>query len=372
METNIQYYGNSQFVYQNFCRSRLFKVSQQYKLNNKINLQQHTDVIVLHLSGSLAYQIYQIQKVKLQTIEANILIVVTGNMKYLKNYLKYGATEAFDQESPIEQIENRIQFIIQNPMSKLAKPSGEDILFKIPLWKRVFDIGFAIVALVMLTPLFAIIALFIKLESKGPVFYASKRVGAGYKKFDFYKFRSMYKDADQRVKELIKNNQYQDERSEEKVTEFQSASDSVYLMHDEGVTLESEHLMQKMADDEKAFFKLVNDPRITKIGKFLRNTSIDELPQFVNVLKGDMSIVGNRPLPLYEAEKLTTDDWAQRFLAPAGLTGLWQVNQRAKTNNMSANERKMLDVTYAKHYSFISDLYIIFKTLPAMIQHEDV
>jgi lipopolysaccharide/colanic/teichoic acid biosynthesis glycosyltransferase len=104
----------------------------------------------------------------------------------------------------------------------------------------------------------------------------------------------------------------------------------------------------------------------------MRNTSIDELPQLFNVLKGDMSIVGNRPLPLYEAEKLTTDQFALRFLAPAGITGLWQVTKRGKSGQMSAEERMDLDNEYAKHNSFWHDIKIILRTIPVLFQKENV
>jgi lipopolysaccharide/colanic/teichoic acid biosynthesis glycosyltransferase len=120
-----------------------------------------------------------------------------------------------------------------------------------------------------------------------------------------------------------------------------------------------------------AFFKLKDDPRITKIGKFIRNTSIDELPQLWNVIIGDMSIVGNRPLPLYEAEKLTTDKYALRFLAPAGITGLWQVEKRGK-GSMSEEERLQLDNIYASNHSFWNDIKLICKTIPALFQKENV
>jgi lipopolysaccharide/colanic/teichoic acid biosynthesis glycosyltransferase len=120
------------------------------------------------------------------------------------------------------------------------------------------------------------------------------------------------------------------------------------------------------------FVKIANDPRITKIGKFIRNSSIDELPQLFNVLKGDMSLVGNRPLPLYEAEQLTSDEWALRFLAPAGMTGLWQVTKRGKGGAMSVEERIGLDLTYAKNYSVWYDIQLILKTIPALFQKENV
>jgi lipopolysaccharide/colanic/teichoic acid biosynthesis glycosyltransferase len=117
--------------------------------------------------------------------------------------------------------------------------------------------------------------------------------------------------------------------------------------------------------------KFVNDPRVTKLGQFLRKSSIDELPQLVNIFKGDMSFVGNRPLPLYEAEQLTSDEWSERFNAPAGLTGLWQVNKRGKSG-MSEAERKELDNTYARTHTFFGDMSLILKTIPALTQKENV
>jgi lipopolysaccharide/colanic/teichoic acid biosynthesis glycosyltransferase len=117
--------------------------------------------------------------------------------------------------------------------------------------------------------------------------------------------------------------------------------------------------------------KLKNDPRITKFGGFIRKYSIDELPQLMNVLKGDMSLVGNRPLPLYEAEMLTSNEWTMRFLGPAGLTGLWQVSRRGKAD-MSELERKELDNFYATNYSFWLDIKILFSTFSAIVQSEKV
>lgn len=111
----------------------------------------------------------------------------------------------------------------------------------------------------------------------------------------------------------------------------------------------------------------MNDARITKIGAFLRNTSMDELPQFFNVLLGHMSLVGNRPLPLYEAAKLTTDEWADRFIAPAGITGLWQIKKRGQ-DEMSMEERISLDIAYSHKYNFMYDLWIMANTPAALIQ----
>ncbi|MCB0486542.1 MAG: sugar transferase [Flavobacteriaceae bacterium] len=191
------------------------------------------------------------------------------------------------------------------------------------------------ILLIILSPMMLLIALIIKLESKGPVIYRSKRAGFGYKVFNFYKFRSMRTGADKELKDLAKFNQYRQENKED------------------------------------IFIKIKNDPRVTPFGQFLRNTSLDELPQLLNVVIGDMSLVGNRPLPLYEADKLTKDGTAWRFLAPAGITGLWQINKRGKAN-MSLDERIQLDVVYARKNSLQLDLKILFSTLPAMIQKEKV
>lgn len=196
--------------------------------------------------------------------------------------------------------------------------------------KRGFDFLVALAVLAFLAPLFVVIAIAVRAESKGPVFYISKRAGKGYRIFNFYKFRTMFNGADQHIAELA-------------------------------------HLNQYTGTCEPLFFKINNDPRITRVGRFLRNTSLDELPQLMNVLMGDMSLVGNRPLPLYEAASLTTDDLAKRFMAPAGITGLWQIKKRGK-EEMSVEERISLDIDYANNYNFLYDLWIMANTPQALMQ----
>jgi len=255
--------------------------------------------------------------------------------------------------------------------------------YNIPVIKRLFDIIVSATALLILSPLLILVAVAIKLESKGPVIYKSKRVGTGYRIFDFLKFRSMYTGADAKLKELEHLNQYKKDKKEgekgskfppcprcAKLPEGQYCSPVLYI---EGEKI-CEYWYNKLKKENKSatFIKIENDPRITKVGKIIRNTSIDELPQLINVLKGDMSIVGNRPLPLYEAEQLTSDDWSARFLAPAGITGLWQVELRGKGGVMSEEERKALDNQYAYNYSFWGDIKLILRTIPALFQKETV
>ncbi|GAB2778664.1 hypothetical protein GCM10027175_16140 [Hymenobacter latericoloratus] len=251
---------------------------------------------------------------------------------------------------------------------------------RMPVAKRLFDIVFSSLILLALLPLFLVVALLIKLESKGPVLYYSYRVGTGYRKFRFWKFRSMRPDADQLLASMKNQNQYQAASPEDAAVEpgicacgHEGGACQSHLIDQHGNLICEKHYYQtKKAREEATFIKIANDPRITRIGMFIRNTSIDELPQLFNVLRGDMSLVGNRPLPLYEAEKLTTDQFATRFLAPAGITGLWQVSKRGKGGDMSAEERKALDVEYATNYSFRKDLQILLKTFPALLQKENV
>ena len=256
--------------------------------------------------------------------------------------------------------------------------------FRLPLWKRTFDILASGSAILCLSPILILTALAIRTESNGKIVYKSKRVGSNYKIFDFYKFRSMYSDADKRLAEYQQLNQYTKSIAEEESLNSSSAAEisqqssssgheqDILLFSDNLSTSENNYLKTKRTERSNAFFKLENDPRITRVGHFIRKYSIDELPQLFNILKGDMSVVGNRPLPLYEAELLTSDEYVQRFMAPAGLTGLWQVEKRGGAGKMSAEERKQLDIKYAKDFSFHMDMMIIIRTFTAFIQKEDV
>jgi lipopolysaccharide/colanic/teichoic acid biosynthesis glycosyltransferase len=184
-------------------------------------------------------------------------------------------------------------------------------MFKLPLGIRIFDIVFAGLALLFLSPLLICVALAIRIESRGNIIYKSKRVGSNYKVFDFLKFRSMYADADKRLKEFNTQNQYASgaaskEESKENISD--NIDESLLenkLIGDDFIVDEDSYLKGINEEQKNVFVKLEKDPRITRVGHFIRKYSIDELPQLFNVLKGDMSIVGNRPLPVYEAELLT-------------------------------------------------------------------
>jgi len=292
--------------------------------------------------------------------------------------------DIFERPIHIDDFMMRARYLIQNPPryhKSLVKNQSIFPKYSIPLSKRVFDIVFASLALLFLFPFFLIFALIIVIESRGPVFYAAKRVGSGYTLFDFYKFRSMRQGADAMLKSLKHLNQYNG-NSIESLDDFKNYLCKECKEANSGckskLYMDGEMICEKIFADYKRikdgskFIKIENDPRITRFGKIMRNTSIDELPQLVNVLKGDMSIVGNRPLPLYEAEKLTTDQFALRFMAPAGITGLWQVTKRGKGGPMSEEERMELDNEYAKNYSFWHDIKIILRTIPALFQKENV
>ncbi|PST83490.1 sugar transferase [Pedobacter yulinensis] len=298
------------------------------------------DVIMMEVEAENPV-LSMVHYIKDNLLTAGIIIILLSEKK--DPALRKKAIEAkvhdlyFSPFNPAD-LEERLDFLVRFRLIRpnLANLNNAKVVpYRIPTLKRVFDIVASVGILLMLSPLMLIIAILIKLDSKGPLIYKSKRVGTGYRIFDFYKFRSMKVGADAQLKELAALNQYADKA------------------------------------EGGAFFKLKDDPRVTKLGNFIRKTSIDELPQLFNVLKGDMSLVGNRPLPLYEAEMLTSNEWSMRFLGPSGLTGLWQISKRGKAD-MSETERKKLDNFYARNYSILFDLKILLGTIPALFQKEKV
>ena len=312
-------------------------------------------------------------------------------------YIKCGINDTIHTEATVTELNKKILFISERENALFDDNAAKYriLKFKIPVWKRLFDIIFSVLAILVLSPVFILTAIAIRLESKGPILFKSKRVGTNYTIFEFLKFRSMFTDAEQQLDELSReHNQYAEKAaSEEPKTTIKAplgdqaemdmldmgmesgmmiSDEEVMLVGDDFVVSESDFSKVKEQEINNAFVKIENDPRVTKVGRFIRKYSIDELPQLFNILKGDMSVVGNRPLPLYEAEKLTADASIDRFMAPAGLTGLWQVEERGKGGNMSAEERKQLDITYGQTYNFLLDMKIIFRTLTAFVQKENV
>lgn len=194
--------------------------------------------------------------------------------------------------------------------------------------KRTFDCIASFIGFILLLPLFLIIAIAIKIESKGNVFYKHKRIGKNGKYIYVYKFRTMYTDAQERLTEMLKD--------------------------------------PVIAKEWNENFKLHNDPRVTKVGNFLRKTSLDELPQLINIINGDMSIVGPRPIIDGEIDKY--GKMKSKFLSVTpGLTGWWACNGRSQTNYAN---RIRLEMYYVNHQSIRLDIKIIFKTIISVIKKE--
>ncbi len=193
--------------------------------------------------------------------------------------------------------------------------------------KRIFDILFSLVVLLLAAPFFLICILVVKLSSSGPVFYSHPRVGCNGKPFGCFKFRTMYRNADAKLQPLL-------------------ASDP------------------RLMKEWQTYFKLKADPRITPIGKFLRKTSLDELPQIWNVLKGDMSVVGPRPLTQHEVTHYLKDKAAKILSVRPGLTTLWITQGR---NRLSLEERVALEEFYVNHRTFWLDCKLIVRTALLMI-----
>lgn len=314
------------------------------------------------------------------------MILVTDELPgaEIRRYLQSGVNNTLTPFANEENIQEMTKFLRLRKEHRLQEFSQthRKVLntFQLPTWKRVFDVLFASAVLIALSPILIATAIAIRMESKGKIIYKSQRVGSNYKIFNFLKFRSMYTNADKRLKELNSLNQY---KIEEEIPDEQPdirfddlvgtpEEEATLLISDDFVISEEDFHKKKSLEQQNTFVKIENDPRVTRVGRFIRKYSIDELPQLFNVLMGDMSIVGNRPLPLYEAELLTSDTYIERFMAPAGLTGLWQVEKRGGAGKMSAEERKQLDIKYARDFSFWLDMKILLKTVTAFVQKENV
>ena len=386
------YIGNNQATISHYTQivDGVFITTDREEKANDIlsNIREQYNTVVLFEQGKDTDEdCRMIERLHEKYPQAYIVLVTEKLLPELRiQYQKVGIGNTIPpkaDESSFAQVTNYISIRRKHQQQEAKLKAEKENLrtFHLPLWKRIFDIVFAGCALIILSPLLLLTALAIRIESKGAVIYKSKRVGSNYQVFDFLKFRSMYLNADKRLKELNALNQYNtdeeeivSERDEITFDELTGSTEEeeCLLISDDFIVYEDEFTQKKQKEKENAFVKLEHDPRITRVGRFIRKYSIDELPQLINVLKGDMSIVGNRPLPLYEAELLTNDAYIDRFMAPSGLTGLWQVEKRGDSGKMSAEERKMLDIRYAKEFSFWFDMKIILRTFTAFIQKEDV
>lgn len=227
---------------------------------------------------------------------------------------------------PVAPLLSGMRGLDRPPNGKLrsgaVKPLEPCFALPVPRWKRAMDVGGALAALVLAAPVMGAVALAIKLTSPGPVLFRQWRGGRGGRPFLLYKFRTMAPDAEARKEDL-------------------------------------RHLNERRGPA----FKMKNDPRVTRVGRLLRTLSLDELPQLYNVLRGDMSLVGPRPLPLPETGEMAA--WQRmRLQVKPGITGLWQVTRR---NRSCFDEWVRLDIQYIQQRSFWLDCKILLKTIPAVL-----
>lgn len=379
---NLMYIGSAPDTLSLFSESGHFSVRQKDNSIAALNYLQKFDKIdaivsEVHLPGANGINTFKLlQSYKIADSIPFVLLSHQHEPEHFEKAFNAGLDDFYSHPIDISRIYERLRFLIKYKEQTPQQKSDPVKPYTTPRIKRIFDIIVAGIALIILSPLMAVVMAAIKIESKGPLFYVSSRVGANYNMFNFYKFRSMYSDSDnfQKLKSLSHLNQYVSDEIDLECKECARLPEGEYcssLLYIKGEKICENHYIRRK-NAEKAFLKLENDPRITRVGKFIRNTSIDELPQLFNILKGDMSIVGNRPLPLHEAEKLTLDDRAKRFAAAAGLTGLWQVELRGRKGAMSEEERFKLDNTYAENNSFAGDLKLIYRTFKAIFQRGNV
>lgn len=388
MSTVQLYFGSDKLSYSHFKTIKDGGIALCTSVKNIVEYSKQASedspAIILFEKTEIEKDVEILKEIKTKVPNSYIILVSDSiPREEFNRYIKYGVRDALKSRATKERYSNALEFVERNHKIITSTSRGQLSLgtYRVPLWKRIFDIIFSVAAFVILSPVLIIVGVLIRIESPGPVIYKSKRVGSNYKEFDFFKFRSMYRDADKRLKEFLSLNQYNDVDLSHFNIEDDTARipiDTENVLHDElyfsddDVITEEEFIKERSIKQKNNFVKFENDPRITKMGRFIRKYSIDELPQLINIIRGDMSIVGNRPLPLYEAEQLTSDQYIDRFMGPAGLTGLWQVEKRGDSGKLSPEERKQLDIYYANNFSFWLDLKIIIRTFTAFIQKENV
>ena len=230
----------------------------------------------------------------------------------------------FAREEVIDGGNQNVSILSNTSMTGYERLTNKRTIYR--YIKRIIDVVLASIALVVLSPIFLIIALAIKLESKGPVFFKHTRIGKDGKIIKLYKFRSMVTNAEELIKAF----------TPEQMKEY------------------------------KENYKLTNDPRITKVGKFLRKTSLDELPQLLNIIKGDLTIIGPSPVIAEELKKYGTN--TEKFLSVTpGLTGYWAANGRSCT---TYEQRMQMELYYIDNLSLKMDVKVFFKTIEAVIKRE--
>jgi len=277
------------------------------KIERYINASQINDVIIAKQESSIS-EIEKLINYVQHKVQNTIYIPDISGIAVSGTDIRY-----FFQEQTIAiEIKNNLS----NPVTYITK--------------RIIDYLLSLIIFALIIPLMILISIIIKLSDKGPVIYSHKRIGKNANEFNCYKFRTMYIDADKRLKEIL-------EKDPEKKKEWEN------------------------------YWKLKDDPRVTKIGNFLRKTSLDELPQIFNVLKGEMSLVGPRPVIQKELNEYYRENAEYYFKVPPGITGLWQVSGRSET---SYDYRVSLDAWYVKNWNLWLDIIILIRTIKAVIKQE--
>ena len=291
----------------------------------------------------------------------------------VKLALRAGVCDVFTLPVNVIDIQKRINFIVECwPELCKNRRSPDHSNYRIPNETRLFDLGFSALLLILFSPLILLISILIKITSKGPVFTHSLRVGANYHIFKMFNFRILKLKGAIGVIPInsetnpalthysVENGLCEECRDTRVKCKFPIFADNV-------TWCEKKFMYTEKLSAENSAKGVMPDIGLTTIGLFLKRTRLHQLPEFFNVLKGDMSIVGNIPLPLSEAEKLTTDKYVLRFMAPAGITGLWQIEKRKKTYNNQPG-RLVLDIRYARNQHFQSDMILLAKSIPSLLK----